>query len=183
MDYVFVSVDPAITHDPWPDLLDELRLTLNTHYNIPTEWKVGKGPDHSRRMPRIHFQADSFTQAEALLPKLSTFLNAKRYCFQCSFVSKAMNRVTFDLLDRKSINNLFMSPPVIDHQPLYPSTPHYIQPLYALEVAILGVQDVLEHSPLLTHTSKPHRRQPSCPRWRRVLRCLQKLAADLSFHL
>lgn len=32
---------------------------------------------------------------------------------------------------------------MIDHQTLYPSVPRFIQPIYALEVAILGVKDVL----------------------------------------
>jgi hypothetical protein len=38
---------------------------------------------------------------------------------------------------------------VIDHQTLYPSVPRYIQPVYALEVAIIGVQDVLGPVPII----------------------------------
>lgn len=77
---------------------------------LPTNYKVGKRPDRTRC---IHFQIDSFTQAETLHPKLSNFLNVKGsrgYSFQCSFVSKAINRVTFDLLDRVSIDNLLRYP-------------------------------------------------------------------------
>lgn len=46
-----------------------------------------------------HFQVDTFIQAEPLHAKLSNFLNARATPFQGSFVSKVMNRVTFDLLD------------------------------------------------------------------------------------
>ena len=38
---------------------------------------------------------------------------------------------------------------VIDHQTFYPSIPRYIQPLYALEVAILGVKDVVRAQPAI----------------------------------
>ena len=54
-----------------------------------------------------------------------------------------MNRVTFDLLDCGSVESLFKTPPIIDHQTLYPSVPRFIQPIYVLEVAILGIKDVL----------------------------------------
>ena len=93
-------------------------------------------------MHHVHFQADSFAQAEALHPKLSTHLNSHRCPFQCSFVSKAMSWVTFDLLHHASIDNLLKAPPVIDHQTFYPSLPCYIWPIYTMEVAVLGVKDV-----------------------------------------
>lgn len=108
VDYVFVSVDPSVTQEPRPDLLERIRIILTSRYNLLADWKVAKGPDRTRR---IHFQVDSFSQAEALLPKLSTHLNGRGCPFQCSFASKAMNRVTFDLLDRASVGSLFKSPP------------------------------------------------------------------------
>ena len=138
VDYVFVSVDPDVTQEPRPDLLDKVRTFLVSK-GLQAEWKVAKGPDRTRR---VHFQADSFAQAEALHPKLSTHLNSRGCPFQCSFVSKAMSRVTFDLLHHASIDNLLKAPPVIDHQTFYPSLPRYIQPIYAMEVAVLGVKDV-----------------------------------------
>jgi hypothetical protein len=73
-------------------------------YGLPAEWKVGKGPDRTRR---VHFQMDSFSQAESLLPKLNDLLNEKGCPYQCSFVSKTMNRITYDLLDRSSVDKLF----------------------------------------------------------------------------
>jgi hypothetical protein len=47
---------------------------IMSRYGLPAAWKVAKGPDRTRR---VHFQVDSFTQAEALLPKLSDYLNDK----------------------------------------------------------------------------------------------------------
>ena len=74
--------------------------------------------------------------------------------FQYSFVSKAISRITFDLLDRASVDNLFKTPPVIDHQTIYPSVPRYIKPVYALEVGILGVKGVLRAAPVIDHYIK-----------------------------
>ncbi|KAF8502706.1 hypothetical protein F5888DRAFT_1113833 [Russula emetica] len=122
-----------------------------TVYGLQAEWKVGKGPDRTRR---IHFQVDFFAQAEALQPKLSNHLTDRGCPYQCSFVSKAMNRITYDLLDRASVDKHFKNPPVIDHQTLYPSVrtvPRYIQPVYGLEVGILGVKDVLRAVPVIDH--------------------------------
>jgi hypothetical protein len=146
VDYVFVSVDPAVTQEPRPDLLERMRILLTSVHGLRASWR-----DRTRR---IHFQVDSFAQAEALHPKLSTHLNGRGCPFQCSFVSKAMNRITFDLLDRASVDNLFKAPPVIDHQTLYPSVPRYIQPVYALEVGIFGVKDVLRAAPVIDHYIK-----------------------------
>lgn len=146
VDYVFVSVDPALTQHPRPDLLERVRTVLTSQYGLSAAWKVAKGPDRTRR---VHFQVDSFSQAEALLPKLSAYLNDKGCPFQCSFASKAMNRVTFDLLDRVSVDSLFKHPPIIDHQTFYPSVPRYIQPVYGLEVAILGLKDAMQSVPII----------------------------------
>ena len=148
VDYVFVSVDPQITHEARPDLLHQVRSTLMSLYGLPAEWKVGKGPDRTRR---VHFQMDSFSQAESLLPKLNDLLNEKGCPYQCSFVSKTMNRITYDLLDRSSVDKLFKAPPVIDHQTFYPSVPRYIQPIYGLEVAILGLKDIIGALPAIDH--------------------------------
>ena len=143
VDYVFLSVDPGITQEPRPDLLE-----LTTTYDLRAKWKVGKGPDRTRR---VHFQVDSFAQAKAFQPKLCDHLNGIGCSYQCSFVSKAMKRITFDLLDHASVNHLLDNPPIIDHQTLYPSTPRYIQPVYGLEVAILGVKDVMRVAPVIDH--------------------------------
>ena len=139
VDYVFVSVDPAITEEPRPDLLAKMRTSLTSLYGLQADWKIGEGPDRTRR---VHFQLDLSVQVETLFPKLTSHLNGRGCSFQRSIVSKAMNRVTFDLLDRASVLDLFKTPPVIDHQTHRPSTPRYIQPVYALEVAILGLSDV-----------------------------------------
>jgi len=146
VDFVFVSVDPDITQAPRPDLLEQVRCALASAHGLQAEWKVGKGPDRTRR---VHFQVDSFAQAEALQPKLNDYLNEHSCPFQGSFVSK--NRITYDLLDRSTVDKLFRTPPVIDHQTLSPSTPRYIQPIYGLEVAILGLKDVLLALPVLDH--------------------------------
>jgi hypothetical protein len=148
VDYVFVSVDPDITQDPRPDLLEKVRGVLTSVHSLQAEWKVGNGPDRTRR---IYIHVDSFALAETLQPNLNDYLNKQGCPFQCSFVSKAMNCITYDLLDRTSVDKLVRNPPVIDHQTLFPSTPHYIQPVYGLEVAILGTKDVLGAIPVLDH--------------------------------
>ncbi|KAI0267230.1 hypothetical protein BGY98DRAFT_938773 [Russula aff. rugulosa BPL654] len=119
VDYVFVSVHPSVTQDPRPDLLETIRLVLVSVYGLQAAWKIGRGPDRTRR---VHFQMDSFSQAESLQPKLNHLLGESTP-YQCSFVSKMLNRITYDLLDRTSIDKLFKNTPVIDHQTFYPSVP------------------------------------------------------------
>lgn len=140
-----------MTHEPRPDLLEKVRFVLKSLHGLQVHWKVGSGPDRTRR---IHFQVGSFTLAEALYPKLSAHLNERGCPFQCSFVSKAMNRITFDLLDRASVDNLFKTPPVIDHQTLYPSAPRFIRPVYALEARVLGVKDIPQAAPIIDRNIK-----------------------------
>ena len=151
VDYVFVSVDPEVAQEPRPDLLEDLRVLLTSFHGLQADWKVRSGPDPTRM---IYFDVDSFAEAEALHPKLRTHLNERGCPFQYSFVSNAMNRITFDLLDRASVGSLFKTPPVIDHQTLYPSVPRYIQPVHGLEVGILGVQDVWGVVPIIDNYIK-----------------------------
>jgi hypothetical protein len=95
VDHAFVSVDPAVTLDTRPDLLNEVRHVLTSVCNSDTAWRVGREPDRSRR---IHFQVDTFAQADALQPKLSNYLDEKGHAFQCSFISRTMNRVTVPMV-------------------------------------------------------------------------------------
>jgi hypothetical protein len=60
-----------------------------------------------------------------------------------------MSQITFDLLDRRSVDFLFKNPLVVDRQTLYPSVSRYIQSVYGLEVGILGVKDVLRAAPVI----------------------------------
>jgi hypothetical protein len=72
-----------VTQDPRPDLLEKIRCTFMSVYGLQAEWKVGKGSDRTRR---IHFQIDTFAQAEVLLPKVSGLLNKERCPFRSSFI-------------------------------------------------------------------------------------------------
>jgi len=154
VDYVFVSVDPDITQDPRPDLLEIFCGALSSVHGLQAEWKVGEGPDRTRR---VHFQVDSFSQAEAFRPKLNEYLH-EHYCpFQGSFISKHMLRITYDFLDRSSAGKLFKTPPVIDLTTRLTSPPpRYIQPIYGLEVA-LDIKDVLRATPVLDNYSSTSR--------------------------
>ena len=123
VDYVFVSVHPSVTQDPRPDLLEAIRLVLVSVYGLQAAWKIGRGPDRTRR---VHFPDGLLLPAESLQSKVGPPLRRVN-SYQCSFVSKMLNRITYDLLDRVSIDKLFKNPPVIDHQTFYPSVPRYIQ--------------------------------------------------------
>lgn len=54
-----------------------------------------------------------------------------------------MQRVTYDLLDHSTVDKLFKDPPIIDHQILNPSVPRFIQPVYGLGVAVLGLGNAI----------------------------------------
>ena len=58
-----------------------------------------------------------------------------------------MNRITYDLLDRSSVDELPKNSPIIDHQTFHPSSPRYIQSVYGIGVGILGLQDVWNAMP------------------------------------
>jgi hypothetical protein len=123
VDYVFVSVHPSVTQDPRPDLLETIRLVLVSVYGLQAAWKIGRGPDRTRR---VHLQS----KVEPPLRRVNPY--------QCSFVSKMLNRITYDLLDRPSVDKLFKNPPVIDHLTFHPSVPRYIQPVYGLTNSRIG---------------------------------------------
>ena len=154
VDYVFLSVDLTVTQEPRPDLLNKVKRVLRTVPGLHVDWKVGRGPDYTRR---VHFQVVTFTDAEVLQPKLDEHLNNRGCPFQRSFVSNlrttgyaetitdmdtGMGRITYDLLDRASVDALQNLPPVIEHRTYYPSVPRFIQPIYGLEVGIAGIGDV-----------------------------------------
>jgi hypothetical protein len=67
VDFVFVSVDTEVTHDARPDLLEKLRVVL-VSLGLQAQWKAGRGFDRTRC---VHFQTDSFSQAQSLQPKLN----------------------------------------------------------------------------------------------------------------
>ena len=152
VDYVFLSVDPAVTQEPRPDLLNKVKGVLRTVPGLHVDWKVGRGPDRTRR---VHFQVETFTDAEALQPKLDEHLNNRGCSFQRSFVSNLRTtgmprgRITYDLLHRASVDALQNLPPVIEHRTYYPSVPRFIQPVYGLEVGIVGIGDVLGAVPFI----------------------------------
>jgi len=60
MDYVFLSVDPALTQEPRPDLLDKVLGALRTVPGLQVDRKVGRGPDRTRR---VYFTAESIPEA------------------------------------------------------------------------------------------------------------------------
>ena len=119
---------------------------LRTVPGLHVDWKVGRGPDHTRR---VHFEVETFTDAGTLKPKLNEHLNNRGCPFQCSFVSKTMCRITYDLLDRASVDALHKQPPVIEHQTYYPSVRRFIQPIYGLEAGILGIEGVIGAVPFI----------------------------------
>lgn len=61
----------------------------------------------------------------------------------------ARGRITYDLLDRASVDALQNLPPVIEHRTYCPSVPRFIQPIYGLEVGIVGIGDVLGAMPFI----------------------------------
>ena len=140
VNYVFLSIDLSVFPKPRPDLLKDLRSIIVSHFHLHAQWKAGKGLDRTRR---INFQFNSYAQAEAIQTRLNTSLNDKGCPYQCSFVSRAMQHVTYDLLDHSLVDKLFKDPPVIDHHILNPSVPRFIQPVYGLEVAVLGLGDTI----------------------------------------
>lgn len=94
MDYVFLSVDPALTQEPRPDLLDKVLRALRT---VPGLRWIGRLVE-ALIAPVGSTSPRSIPGAEAMQPKPDEHL-LLRCPFQSSFVGRNMPRVTYDFLD------------------------------------------------------------------------------------
>lgn len=141
VDYAFLSLENNDDPAPRPDLLDRIKDYLNSDdcAGVNCNWRGCSGADKSRR---IWFTADDEQKANQLLTKLEAEFKRRRIATQTQYVSKGSKRAVFDLLDPGDIDSLTHNPPVFDRHTYFPARPRYIEPLYALEIAVVGLNFV-----------------------------------------
>ncbi|GBE78620.1 hypothetical protein SCP_0115090 [Sparassis crispa] len=140
-DYAYIALDPALARHPRPDLLEQLRGILDNIPGIHATWRVATGPDRTRR---VVFPMDNKDQATRMLDRVREWLTDRGHEYQLSYASCPSGawRLTFDLLDSEVVQSLLINPPVIDRHALTVSRPRFITPIYGLEVAVMGLQDL-----------------------------------------
>lgn len=77
-----------------------------------------------------------------LLPMLEAEFGRRKITTQIKFVFKDNSRAVFDLIDPKDVDSLLQNPPVFAGHSFFPSRPRCVEPLYALEIAVVGLKHV-----------------------------------------
>ncbi|KAI0039606.1 hypothetical protein FA95DRAFT_1503927, partial [Auriscalpium vulgare] len=139
LDYVSISLDPDLSPEPRPDVLEAVRQRLDGLEGLRASWRISPGPDRSRR---IWFQADDLTQANILHPRLKTFLEEHNITYQSDFVFKSSSRVYFEVTSHDAFDTLKLHPPVFERRTFPPSRARFVQPCYGLEIAISGCSQI-----------------------------------------
>ncbi|GJE99978.1 hypothetical protein PsYK624_162550 [Phanerochaete sordida] len=141
INYAFISVNPALAAEPRPDILAELLPLLNAVPEIKgAGWRCCKNADRTLRVTFTMEKDDDLVAKRELVNKA---LNDRNIPWQGSYPSEfnGTKRLTYDLLDVDDVEKLLEKPPVINHVTLTPVRTRLVQPIYGLEVGILGGRD------------------------------------------
>ncbi|KAI5986639.1 hypothetical protein EDD15DRAFT_2373092 [Pisolithus albus] len=139
LDYAFISLSSSIP-GPRPDLLEDLRLLLNSLPDLRASWRLCNGPDRTRR---VFFAFPSDNEAQSLLDPLREWFRVRRMSIMAERTthppSSSQTRISFDLFDGNDVDRIMREPPFIRGRTLRPGRPRYVVPLYGGEIAIGGI--------------------------------------------
>ncbi|KAF5385006.1 hypothetical protein D9615_001212 [Tricholomella constricta] len=139
LDYAIVTFQGDYRAHPRPDYMSAVREMITTFDGgLTVGWNIAPGYDKKRT---AWFRDDSGIGVGELKRGLETIFKSHRYDFQVSTanVSTSPPRVTFQFLNRDHIDVLMRKPPIVKGHSFIPRTPRFIEPVYALEVAVVGV--------------------------------------------
>ncbi|GBE82323.1 hypothetical protein SCP_0407070 [Sparassis crispa] len=138
VDYVFIALQPALSSDLRPDILEHVRKILDGRSSLHAAWRTGSGPDRTRR---VMFIMNNEQHARGMQPRLEKWLNDCDIAYQTCILSKPSAgsfRITFDILNPVHVAQLLDQPPIFDRR-TYPATQsRSITPIYGLQVAVAG---------------------------------------------
>ncbi|KAI5992440.1 hypothetical protein EDD15DRAFT_2197022 [Pisolithus albus] len=139
LDYAFISLSSSVP-GPRPDLLEDLRLLLNTLPDLQATWRLCNGPD---RTCRLFFAFPTDNEAQSMLNPLREWLRARHISIMAERTthppSTSQTRISFDLFNGDDVDRILREPPFIRGRTLRPGRPRFVVPLYGGEVAIGGI--------------------------------------------
>ncbi|KAF5388215.1 hypothetical protein D9615_000052 [Tricholomella constricta] len=139
LDYAVVTFQGEYKANPRPDHMSAVgEMIRSVGGGISVGWNIAPGYDKKRM---AWFRDDHGIGVGELKRGLESILRSHHYDFQVCTVNAATSppRVTLQFIDKDHINQLMRQPPVIKGHTFVPRIPRYIEPVYALEVAVVGV--------------------------------------------
>ncbi|KAF5379366.1 hypothetical protein D9615_006585 [Tricholomella constricta] len=139
LDYAVVTFHGEYRANPRPDYMSAVgEMIRGLGEGISVGWNIAPGYDKLRT---AWFRDDHGIGIGELKRGLEAILKQNHYDFQVCTANTATSppRVTFQFIKKDHIDRLMRQPPVIKGHSVVPRTPRYVEPLYALEVAVVGV--------------------------------------------
>ncbi|KAF5382027.1 hypothetical protein D9615_004392 [Tricholomella constricta] len=139
LDYAIVTFHGEYKANPRPDYMSAVgEMIRGTGSGVSVGWNIAPGYDKKRV---VWFRDDHGIGIGELKRGLEAILKQNHYDYQVSTANNATSppRVTFQFLNKDHIDQLMRQPPVVKGHSLAPRTPRYVEPIYALEVAVVGV--------------------------------------------
>ncbi|KAG0692479.1 hypothetical protein DFH29DRAFT_882425 [Suillus ampliporus] len=141
LDYVHVSLHPALSAVPRPDVLQQLLTDINDLHQgaVHAKWHAGRGADKSRR---IIFQVNSEEEMRTVHPLLREWFRSHNFAFQQDRTSNLGGRlhISFDVLRSEDIDTILTTPPYVNHHTYHATRPRFVEPTYGGEIAIGGCE-------------------------------------------
>ncbi|KAI5980617.1 hypothetical protein EDD15DRAFT_2381988 [Pisolithus albus] len=123
LDYAFISLSSSIS-GPRPDLLEDLRLLLNTLPDL-------------RATRRLFFAFPNDNEAQSMLEPLREWFRARHMPIMAERTthppSTSQTRISFDLFNANDVDRAMREPPFIRGRTLRPGRPRFVVPLYGGE--------------------------------------------------
>ncbi|KAI6039092.1 hypothetical protein EDC04DRAFT_2603439 [Pisolithus marmoratus] len=139
LDYAFISLSSSVA-GPRLDLLEDLRLLLNTLPDMRAAWRLCNGPD---RTCHVFFTFPSDDEAQSMLNPLREWFRARHMSIMAERsthpLSTSQTRISFDLFNGDDVDRILREPPFLRGHTLCPGHPRFVVPLYGGEVAIGGI--------------------------------------------
>ncbi|KAG6895601.1 hypothetical protein C0992_000432 [Termitomyces sp. T32_za158] len=137
LDYAIIGFRGELRKKPRPELMDALRVRVleGTQRKVEVDWNLAPGFDKARM---IYFRDEEKIGIGKLKDGLEKIMKERSIEYQACTSSGDM--VRFHLLHKKDVSALELRLPVIAGRQCIPRTPKYIQPNYALEIGIVGVE-------------------------------------------
>ncbi|KAG6880400.1 hypothetical protein C0992_000002 [Termitomyces sp. T32_za158] len=137
LDYAIIGFRGELRKKPRPELMNALRVKILdlTCNQVEVDWNLAPGYDKARM---VFFRDEEKVGVARLREGLEKQMKERHIDFQACTASSDM--VRFHLLHKKDVGVLELRPPVIGGKQCNPRTPKYIQPNYALEIGIVGVE-------------------------------------------
>ncbi|KAG6829260.1 hypothetical protein H0H92_005140 [Tricholoma furcatifolium] len=145
-DYATVSL---VDTSPRPDILENVRVTLDDVPRLVARWSISYGDDPSRKLkfytkPCLEEDEDGCSGYSSDTKDVQIILNKIFKLRRCAVQSThaGWESITYNFFDHASALEIIKKPPNIDGWLYHPSTPRFIQPNYGLEVAITNVNSL-----------------------------------------